>query len=112
MKVEELNHYGKDIISISENSKMSFRKRLSLVVPVQGYVISVIKALGLKWSFSLIREVKEEIRKTEKYDWSRLKDKGISDRHLKLITKKIVLAKVMAEKLGIEKAAQLRNNLS
>ncbi|MEA3477636.1 MAG: hypothetical protein U9R60_05620, partial [Bacteroidota bacterium] len=41
--------------------------------------------------------VKEEIRKTEKYDWSRLKDKGISDRHLKLITKKIVLAKVMAE---------------
>lgn len=111
-RVEDLEHYGKDIFSISEDSTMSFLKRLSLVLHVLGYVISVIKALGLKGSLSLIRKVKEEIRKAEKHDWSRLKDKGISDRHLNLIIKKIVVAKVMAEKLGMEKAAQLRNNLS
>lgn len=111
-KVEDLIHYGKDIISISEDSTMSFLKRLSLVMPILGYVISVIKALGIKGSFSLIKEVKEEIREAEKYDWSRLEEKGISDKHLKLIIKKIVLAKVMAERLGMEKAAQLRNNLS
>ena len=112
MKVEELKHYGKDIISISEDSKMSFQKRLSLVMPILGYVISVIKTLGLKGSFSLVREVKKETQRAGKYDWSRLNEKGISDRHLKLIIKKIILAKVMAEMSGMEKAAQLRNNLS
>jgi hypothetical protein len=105
MKVEELKHYGKDIISISEQSKMSFRKKLSLLVAVLEYIGAVIKTLGLRGTFRLVREVKEEIRKAAMYDWSRLKEKGISDKHLEGIIKKIALAKVMAEMLGIEKAA-------
>ena len=112
MRVEGLKHYAKDIISISEQSKMSFRKKLSLLVAVLEYIGAVIKTLGLRGTFRLVREVKKEIRKAAMYDWSRLKEKGILDKHLEGIIKKIALAKVMAEMLGIEKAARLRNQLS
>jgi hypothetical protein len=112
MKVEELKHYGKDIISINEQSKMPFRKKLALLMPVLGYLGSVIKVLGMAGTLQLVRGVKEEIRKAERLDWHRLKEKGISDKHFEGIIKKMALAKVMAEMMGLEKAAQLRNRLS
>ncbi|MBN2004586.1 MAG: L-2-amino-thiazoline-4-carboxylic acid hydrolase, partial [Anaerolineae bacterium] len=112
MRVEELQHYGKDLFSISEQSKLPLRKKLAIAVPFMEYMRDVVRTLGLKRTRRFVGEVKEEIQRAEMCDWSKLKEKGISDAHLGEIIKKIALAKKMAETMGMEKAARLRNKLS
>ena len=112
MKIEEFENYGEDIISIQEHSKMPFRKKLAIIIPVLSYVWSAVRALGISRIIGLVREFRCEIQKSENYDWTNLSDKGISDEHLKGIIKKIVVAKVMVTMLGMDKATQLRKELS
>ena len=112
MNVTELKHYGKDILSISEGSQTPLGEKLSLAGPVLALAGSLIKALGLKGSLQFVRNVKHELQRAETMDWGSLKAKGISDADLQGIIKKIAVAKVMAEMLGMEKAAALRRRLS
>jgi hypothetical protein len=107
-----LRHFGKDILTIGEQSKVPFRKKVGLLPPIVGYLGATVKTLGFRGTLRLVGDVRKEIQRAQGYDWSDLKVKGISDRHLGQIIKKIALAKVMAEMMGIEKAAQLRNKLS
>lgn len=112
MKVEELEHYGKDILTIAEDSQMPLGQKLALLGPVLYYLGGVIRTLGLKGTIHMVRGVKEEIASAQELDWSSFKAKGISDDHLQQIIKKIAMSKVMVEMMGLEKAAQLRNGLS
>jgi hypothetical protein len=112
MQVEELKNYGKDLISINEQSEIPFRKKLAILAPILGYLGAVIKILGVKGMLQLVRDVKDEVQRAETYNWNKLKEKGLSDEHLAGIIKKMAMAKVMAETVGMEKAAQLRNRLS
>ena len=74
--------------------------------------MSIIKALGLIGFIRFIKEYKRQVNTATKRDWSRLKTKGISQANLNLIIKKIVMSKVLADKLGLEEAFRLRNRLS
>ena len=112
MRVEELRNYGKDLLTVGEGSDIPFRKRLELLAPVLRYLGAIVRMLGPKETLQLVREVKEETERAEGYDWRKLKEKGISDEHLEAVIKKIALAKVMAETMGIERATQLRKRLS
>ncbi len=112
MRVEELKHYGKDLLTIGEGSEIPFRNKLKLVPPVLRYLRATIGELGLTGALLLVREVRTEIQRVEGYDWRKLKEKGISDEHLEAIIKKMAVAKVMADTMGFERAAQLRQGLS
>ncbi|MCD4672475.1 MAG: hypothetical protein K8R77_07425, partial [Anaerolineaceae bacterium] len=68
MNVEELKYFGKDILTISEESQMPLGQKLSLLGPVLSYLGSVIRALGLKGTVQLVRGVKEEIASAESID--------------------------------------------
>jgi len=112
MQVTELEHYGKDIISIQAQSKISLREIQRLLGPVLGYAGGIVKTLGMGGTVQLIRNVKDEIKAAQMRDWSTLKGKGISQANLDAVIKKIALAKVMAEMMGMAHAAQLRRELS
>jgi L-2-amino-thiazoline-4-carboxylic acid hydrolase len=112
MNVEALPHYGKDILAIGEESQMSFGQKFSMLGHVLQFAGGLIRALGFRGSVELVRGVKEEIANARTLDWSSFKAKGISQGNLDEIIKKIALAKVMAELLGMEKAAALRRRLS
>jgi hypothetical protein len=112
MKVEELENYGKDLLTIQEHSQMPLSQKLRLLAPVLGYLGSILRTLGLDGSVHLVKNVRQEIRSAKGRDWSRLQAKGISQEHLGGIITKIALAKAMAEMMGMEKAAELRSELS
>lgn len=112
MNVEALPNYGKDILTISADSKMTFGEKLAMLGPVLSYLGGMIRTLGLRSTVRMVRGVKEEITNAQDLDWSSFKGKGISDDHLQQIIKKIAMSKVMAEMMGLEKAAELRNGLS
>jgi hypothetical protein len=112
MRVEQLEHYGKDLLTIGEGSEIPFRNRLRLLPPVLRYLGATVRELGLTGTLQLVRKLREEIQRAEGYDWTKLKETGISDEHLAAIIKKIAMAKVMADTIGLERAAQLRQGLS
>ena len=112
MNVEALPNYGKDILTIGEEIQLSLSQKLSLLGPVLQLAGGLISALGLKGTVQLVRRVKVEIANAETLDWSSFRAKGISQGNLDEIIKKIALAKVMADMLGMEKAAALRRRLS
>jgi hypothetical protein len=112
MKVEELENYGKDLLSIQEHSQMPLRDKLKLLAPILGYLGSVVRTLGVDGAVHLVKNVRQEIQSAKERDWSRLQAKGILQEHLEGIIKKIAIAKAMAEMMGMEKAVELRSELS
>jgi L-2-amino-thiazoline-4-carboxylic acid hydrolase len=112
MNVEALPNYGKDIVTMSADSKMTFGEKLAMLGPVLSYLGGVIGELGLGGTVKMVRRVKEEIASAQDLDWSSFKAKGISEDHLQQVIRKIAMSKVMAEMMGLEKAAALRNALS
>jgi len=112
MNVQALPNYGKDILTISADSEMTFGEKLSMLGSVLSYLGGVIGELGLGGTVQMVRRVKEEIARAQDLNWSGFKAKGISDDHLQQVIRKIAMSKVMAEMMGMEKAAALRNALS
>ena len=112
MNVEALPHYGKDILTINEEAKIPPGRKLALAGAVLQFAGGVIRALGLKGTVQLVKNVKQEIACAQDLDWSALKARGIAEKDLQGIIKKIAMAKVMAEMMGLEKAAALRRRLS
>ena len=112
MEVETLPNYGKNILTISEDTKTTLGQKLAMLGPVLAYLGGVVRDLGLRGTMQMIRRTKEEIASAQALDWSSIKAKGISDDHLQQIIRKIAMSKVMAEMMGLEKAAALRNGLS
>lgn len=112
MQVNELPNYGIDILTISEQSRVPLRKRLQLILPALEMIGKVFQHLGIKGTIHFLTDIKSTIKFAETLDWSNLKARGISEKKLKSIIHKIVVAKVMADTLGMEKAAELRRNLS
>ena len=112
MIVEALPNYGKDILTISKDTKTTLGQKLAMLSPVSVYLGGVVRELGLRGTLQMIRRTKEEIASAQDMDWSGFKAKGISDDHLQQVIRKIAMSKVMAQMMGLEKAAALRNGLS
>ena len=112
MNVEALPYYGKDILTINEEAKIPLGRKLSLAGAVLQFAGGIIRALGLKGTVQLVKNVKQEIASAQHLDWSALKARGIAEKDLQGIIKKNAMAKVMAEMMGLEKAAALRRRLS
>lgn len=112
MQVNELPNYGKDILTISDQSRVPLKKRLQLILPALEMIGKIIQNLGIRVTIHFLGDIKSTIKYAETLDWSSLKARGISEENLKSIIHKIVVAKVMADTLGMEKAAELRRNLS
>lgn len=112
MNVHDLPNYGKDILTMTEGGSMPLRKKLQLLGPILGYLRSTVRELGVRETYRLIFQARQEVERAETLDWSDLKGKGISEAHLHAIIRKIALAKVLADKLGLGKAVSLRQVLS
>ena len=112
MNVTDLKYYGMDIIRIQENVSLTLKKKLSLLSSSLEMVGGLIQQLGLKGTVQFIKQVKAEIQSAQEMDWSEMRERGISEKDLNGIIKKIVMAKVMAETLGYENAAALRRRFS
>ena len=112
MNVEVLPNYGKDILTISKDTRTTLGQKVTLFGPALAYLGSVVLALGLRGTVQLVKNVKLEIANAQSLDWSALKARGIAEKDLQGIIKKIAMAKVMAEMMGLEKAAALRRRLS
>ena len=112
METKNLKHYGKDILTIGKESSMPFTILVRVGWAVLRYLFSTMAALGPGGIIKLFRGVKEEIERTYTLDLSAVRARGILEDDLAEIIRKIAMAKVMAELLGMDKAAALRNALS
>ncbi|MCE1251918.1 MAG: L-2-amino-thiazoline-4-carboxylic acid hydrolase [Anaerolineae bacterium] len=112
MKVEELPHYGKDLLSIAHTGHTPLRKKLALLPPALRFLGGIITALGPAGSVRFIKTYRSSLQKAQGMDWSHLYIRGLSAPDLQQILPKMVLAKELADALGLEKAARLRNAMS
>ncbi len=112
MQVEHLKNYGKDIMTMQREATAPLRKKLRIARAAMSFLASLIAALGASGFLRLIKTCKAEVRKAEQMDWKHLRDNGISEEDLDIVLRKIVFAKVLADLLGIERAAKLRNSFS
>jgi hypothetical protein len=112
MQVEDLYNYGQDIFSMRENSQVPPLQKLKLLPAFLSYYGNLFRALGLAGLLSLRREALREFSYWRQQDWSHLRQRGLSQENLERILKEMSMAKVMAEALGLKKAAHLRRRLS
>lgn len=112
MQVENLENYGKDIISIQKESKLSLKKKIIIIRHSISFIFSIIKELNPIGFIRFIKYYKKERLKALELDWSHIEKHGISKDNLTNVISKEVLAKVLAEKIGMQKATELRNKLS
>ncbi|MDP2844175.1 MAG: L-2-amino-thiazoline-4-carboxylic acid hydrolase [Acetobacterium sp.] len=107
-KVEKLPNYGKDLLSIS----FPFKSKIKATKGALVFIKDLIKELGLKSFIKMFMRVRKEFEEAKQLDWSRMKAKGISQKNLNIIIHKMVLAKVMADEMGLEKASEIRRRFS
>lgn len=107
-KVEELPNYGKDILNLN----FTFRSKMKIAKGALVFIKDLIKELGLKSFIKMFMRVRKKFEEAKQLDWSRMKVKGISQKNLDSIIHKMVMAKVMADEMGLEKASELRGRFS
>ncbi|RPJ38738.1 MAG: hypothetical protein EHM21_16435 [Chloroflexi bacterium] len=112
MNVQDLPNYGKDLFTIGIMTKTPLRKKLALLPPVLCFLGGIIQILGLRGTVRMIRQFKAEVTRAQTLDWTHLDARGLTRQDLLGIIRKIVLAKVLADTLGMETAARLRNAMS
>lgn len=112
MPVEDLYNYGQDVFSMRKNSQVPPLKKLKLLPAFLSYYGSLVRALGLPGVLALRREALREFEYWRQQDWTHLRQRGLSQENLERIIKEMSIAKVMAETLGLKKAAHLRRRLS
>jgi hypothetical protein len=112
MRIEELDTYGKDLLTIMAEKKVPFKQKMRILGPALGMVVELIISLGLKKLPEFIRTVKSEISQAQAMDWQELYQRGISKSDVDAVIKKICLAKVMADFLGMDAAAGIRQRFS
>lgn len=105
MNIQGYKHYGKDILTISKETQMSIGTRLKVFWAALQYLISIIFVLGPVGLVKLIRGIREETEAAESLDWTRMRERGLSETDRLEILKKMAMAKVMVKLMGIEKAA-------
>jgi hypothetical protein len=112
MQVEDLYNYGQDIFSMRANSQVPPLEKLKLLPAFLSYYGNLVRALGLHGVIRLRRNALREFEHWRQKDWSHLRNRGLSQENLERILKEMSTAKVMAEALGLKKAAHLRRRLS
>jgi hypothetical protein len=112
MQVEDLYNYGQDIFSMRANSQVPPLEKLKLLPAFLSYYGNLVRALGLHGVIRLRRNALREFEHWRQKDWSHLRNRGLSQENLERILKEMSTAKVMAQALGLKKAAHLRRRLS
>ena len=112
MKVENLKNYGKDIISIQKESKLPFDKKILVIKPIISFLFSLIKEMNPIGFIRFIKLYKKEKSKALQLDWTHIEQNGISKDDLSRVIEKEVMAKVLVDSIGLDRASRLRNALS
>ena len=112
MKVENLYNYGQDIFSMRANAQVPPLEKLRLLPAFLVYYASLVQALGLGGVWRLRGAARAEFERRCAQDWSHLRQAGLSQTNLERILKEMCMAKIMADALGLKKAAHLRRRLS
>jgi hypothetical protein len=112
MRVEDLYNYGQDIFSMRANAQVPPLDKLRLLPAFLAYYASLSQVLGVGGLWRLRAAAQDEFQRWRLQDWSSLHQAGLSQANLEHILKEMCVAKVMAEALGLKKAAQLRRRLS
>lgn len=111
-RVEDLHNYGKDLFSMRVNAQVPPLEKLRLLPAFLNYYFILFRSLGLEGMWRLRQSAQDEFRRWRLHDWRQLYEAGLTQANLDRILKEMCLAKVMAEMLGLKKAAQLRRRLS
>jgi hypothetical protein len=111
MQVKDLYNYGQDIFSMRANAQVPPLEKLRLLPAFLIYYSSLAQALGLGGLWRLRGAARAEFQRWRAHDWSHLRQSGLSQPNLERVLKEICMAKVMAEALGLKKAAHLRRRL-
>lgn len=112
MKVEDLKNYSKDIISIQNNFKLPLKSKFIIIKGLIIFAFKLILEFGPIGFIRFFKQVKSEKVEAMSLDWNHVLSKGISLDNLSSVVEKQVVAKIMVEKLGYEKAARIRNQFS
>ena len=112
MKVENLKNYGKDILTIQKEFKLPIRKKILIMKPTISFLFDLIREMNPMGFVRFIKRYKQEKEKALLLDWTKIQESGISREDLAVVIGKEVMAKVLADSVGLERAAKLRNNLS
>jgi hypothetical protein len=112
MQVEGLYNYGQDIYSMRANAQVPPLEKLRLLPAFLIYYSGLYQSLRLAGLWSLRQAARAEFEHWRAQDWSYLHRAGLSQPNLERILKEMSMAKVMAQALGLKKAAHLRRRLS
>jgi hypothetical protein len=112
MRVDHLYNYGQDIFSMRANAQVPPLDKLRLLPAFLSYYAGLVQALGLGGAWRLRNAARVEFDHWRAQDWSHLRQAGLSQPNLERILKEMCMAKVMADALGLKKAAHLRRRLS
>lgn len=112
MKVENLKNYGKDIISIQKESKLPFNKKIIIMKHAICFLFGLIGEMNPIGFIRFIKLYKKEKEQALLIDWTDIQKNGISKEDLSNVIAKEVLAKVLADSIGIGKASKLRKKMS
>ena len=111
-RVEDLYNYGQDVFSMRANAQVPPLEKLRLLPAFLTYYYSLFRSLWFAGMWRLSQSARVEFEHWRLHDWTALHDAGLTQENLDCILKEMSLAKVMAELLGLKKAAQLRRRLS
>lgn len=111
-RIEDLYNYGQDVFSMRANAQVPPLEKLRLFPVFLAYYFSLFRSLGFAGLWRLKQSTQDEFGRWRLHDWTPLYEAGLTQANLDRILKEMCLAKVMAEMLGLKKAAQLRRRLS
>ena len=101
MKVEELRNYGKGFVDLMSDPELMKRGR-KLMMREFRRELGLIGLLKMGW------RMKKEARRMKKHDWSRLRERGLTDqRFLDSLIETMAGMKALADMLGMERASEI-----
>lgn len=113
LKIEEHPNFDKDLLSIQREMPFPWSSKLLMIKAALQLLSGIRKEIGFRGLFSMLSNVKRSVTEAlEKYDFSELYSKGLSETDLKEILERLLLGQEMARQMGLEKAKALRTAFS
>ncbi len=105
MKVEELKNYGKGFADFWTDPELMGQMRGAMSRELR-------RQLGLIGMLRLWWRMRKETNRMRKHDWSRLRERGLTDRNsLDQLIQSMAVMKALADMMGMEKASEVHRKL-
>lgn len=111
--IKQHPHFGKDLMTLQRDVRYSLPDLLGMLRGTLRMINRIRKEIGLGKTLALFQDVKVRVRKVlESDEISVVRQTGISEQDIAEIVERMALGQCMAKYLGLEKAREIRTNMS